>query len=63
MNEFKINVFYNNEKETTIENIMIQIFNDYIKTYINNFENNINESYDCINNNNFFVKKTMEKTC
>lgn len=62
MNEFKINVFFN-EEENDVENTMVKVFNEYIKTYINNLENNINESYTLLDKKESFVKKEMEEVC
>lgn len=62
MNEFKINVFFN-EEENDVESTMIKVFNEYIKAYINNLENNINESYTLLDKKESFVKKEMEKVC
>lgn len=62
MNEFKINVFFN-EEEKTIESTMIKVFNEYIKAYINNLENSINESYTLLDKKESFVKKEMEEVC
>ena len=62
MNEFKINVFYNNESND-VETTVIKVFNEYIKTYLNNLENNINESYNWKDKKESFVKKEMEEVC
>ena len=62
MNEFKINVFFN-EKENDAISTMIKIFNEYIKAFINNLENNINESYTLLDKKESFVKKEMEEVC
>lgn len=62
MNEFKINVFFN-EEENDVESTMIKVFNEYIKNYINNLENIINESYTWIDKKESFVKKEMEEVC
>lgn len=62
MNEFKINVFFN-EEENDVESTMIKVFNEYIKNYINNLENSINESYTLLDKKESFVKKEMEEVC
>lgn len=62
MNEFKINVFFN-EEENDVESTMIKVFNEYIKTYINNLQSSINESYNLLDKKESFVKKEMEEVC
>ena len=59
MNEFKVNVYYD-EKKSNIEKTMLIIFRDFIKSKLSNFENK-NEVYcNTVDKEKNFVKVREE---